>query len=473
MNVADYIERWKRKRAIRFLTRSSPTRLEEMGEAKLEPVFRAAVANSPAYRELVVGHAGEIPSVHSAADFRERLPLLSKSSYFSAYSLAELAGERRSRIKLAMTSSGFSGEFGYAVVPDEPVSRERFAVDVSFDYCFNISEKKTFVISFVPMGVHLETSLTLAETSVRSDMVIALLEKVSPYYDQTILIGDPYFSKKLIEEGDTAGIDWSGLRISLVIGQDWLPETLRSYLADRLAIDISADSERMILATMGMAELGLNQFHESFATVRLRREFSKNRDLRALFPGADMTAPPYFFHYYPFRTWVENVGAAGGNELAFTSLNADNIIPLLRYTTGDRGRVIPLVDVRAALGARFSELMPDLKLPICMMMGRTQNRIVVNDTKACLEDIKEALFLDRKVASAITGLFQLKVGADVAALRVHLKPNVSPSTGLAKRIETVIGDFCGVSLAVRTERYEDFKEALTLNFERKLYLPVG
>lgn len=319
------------------------------------------------------------------------------------------------------------------------------------------------------MGVHVDTSMTIAETSVRSDMAIALLKKVSPFYDQTVLLGDPYFMKKLVEEGDNEKINWRKLNVSIVTGQDWLPESLRTYLANRLEIDLDNDSDRTILTTMGMTELGINVFHESKYLVKLRREVAKNPELKKLLVKSKMTAPPLFYHYYPFRTHIESLNTSGIPEMLFTSLDPKSIIPVIRYSTGDSGTTITYSKLKEKLGEKYKSLLPDLKLPLGIILGRSKNKFNINKHIFYLEDIKEGLFSNPEVASAITGLIKVETGDRTAKVLVHLKKGIKHSAALQNLTKTTLSDYLQFEIDAYLQDYEKFSGNLELSYEHKLY----
>jgi phenylacetate-CoA ligase len=469
MFFQEKLDRYRRKKVIRVLCNASPEKFKAAGTRKLPGIFRKALINSPAYLQIVSQHAPEL-LLEKKRNFRlSSLPVLSKEMYLDAFPLRMLAGKRTAGIKLAMTSSGYSGTFAYGFSNRKSPESIRFGVDTTFDYCFNISEKRTFLINCGPMGVHVETSMPIAEVSVRSDMAIALLKKVSPIYDQTVIIGDPYFMKKLVEEGDADGIKWKKLNVSLVTAQDWLPESLRSYLAARLEIDPDENDGRAILTTMGMTELGINVFHESHTLVKLRREYSRNPELRKRLTNLDMKAPPMFYHYYPFRHHIETILSEGYPELLFTSLSKDDIIPVIRYSTGDSGSILNYYELKEKLGSKYAGLLPDLKLPLGIIMGRTKNRYNVSDKVLHLEDIKEALFLDAKLAETITGLIKVSLNKETPLVDIHLKEKVKITPSLTRIAERDLSDFLQLPVEARLREYHDFPGALELCYEHKLH----
>jgi len=455
------LETFRRKKTLKVLKNTQAEKFVRSVPKNLIRRYEQARKHSPAYADITK----DLPPVRSPEEFGEHVPLLNKENYYSKYTLKELAGEKYRDIKLAMTSSGYSGTFAYGFSSGKDARSFRRGVDISFEYCFGISDRSTFLINCEPMGVHLETSLPIAETSVRSDMAVALLKKVSPLYDQTILIGDPYFMKKVIEEGDDEKINWSRLKVSLVTGQDWLPESLRSYLARRLEITLDEDTDRAIYTTMGMAEIGMNLFHESARLVKIRRAVARDKQLKAKLTGSDMISPPLFYHYYPFRTFIESVNS----ELIFTSLSSGNIIPIIRYATGDSGSLLTWEELVKLLGPSHKDVIPDLQLPIGIIYGRTKNRLKADGRNLHIEDIKEALFLNNEIAASVTGLLKAELTDGNLLVHLHLKEKLKPETALKKTAEKEISDFLQFPVSVKLYSYNNFPKALELSYEHKLF----
>jgi phenylacetate-CoA ligase len=456
----------KRKRIRNYLTGSSPESLLSGIPGKVIAAYQRAFNNCAAFRKLMEDQSIRPGEIKTMEDFRERVPVIDKNSFFTAFPFNEYIAPTDFRnIKNVMTSSGFSGKFAYGADLRKSSKNARFFVDTALDLLFNTCYKKTFLINCTPMGVHVETSLPLAETSVRSDMAIALLQKVSPFYDQTIIIGDPFFLKKLVEEGCEAGINWKKLNLSLVLGQDWFPESLRSYLATRIDINPDRDSDRYILATMGLTELGLNVFHETPETVRIRRMAQQDDRLREELFGKERKACGYLFHYYPMRFYIEE---SIEGALLFTTLSKSSVIPLIRYCSDDCGWLVSYNHLAHLLADfKLDHLKPSLKLPLATMSGRASNYISLNDIKLYPEDLKLGLFEDGETASRTTGYFVLSVEEGVPVVQVQLKPGLAPSGSLRKIFSMAFQRHVAPELKINLYRYYEFPYGMELNYEKK------
>ncbi len=469
LNPFVYIKKQKRIRIANLLKTIDPYRLEQIGEKKLISSFHRAAQRVPAYR-VILNERGIDPSkITDYKTFREVIPETDKSSLFGRFPLTSLCIDGNlDHMKLAMTSSGFSGTFSFGITSRKEYRSMADAIDTSMQLLFNTDKTPTFLINCFPMGIHMETSLPMAETGVRWDMALKLLETIGPRYEQTLIAGDPHFLKRLIEEGCKQKIDWKGLNTSFITGGDWLPESLRSYMADRASIEIDSTREqRSIISTMGLAELGLNLFHETRETIRIRRNLTRNNLLRQRIDRRSRGAVPILFHYYPTRIHLEKNEK---DELIISMLSKEIMTPFMRYNSHDRGNLFSYHDlVRSLEICESTELIPSLKLPLCALMGRTHS---AKETKRGLfisEDIKEGLYEDHIAAAATTGYFRILENEGEPELAIQLQKGVVLTDELRSRFHNSLFRYTPSDCPVSIYSYEEFPFAMELDFNQKFY----
>jgi phenylacetate-CoA ligase len=456
----------KSKRIRRYLVHSDPDALVAGTEQKVLSSFLSAAKKNTAYRNILENLSVKPSEIKTMGDFKARVPVINKDTYFDASPFNEIIAPRDfPKITDIMTSSGFTGKFAFGANLRKDAGKARFFVDMALDLLFHTSRKKTLLINCTPMGVHVETSLPLAETSVRSDMALAMLQRVSPFYEQTILIGDPFFMKKLVEEGCEAGIPWRNLGVSLVLGQDWFPETLRTYLASLMEMEADETSGRLILATMGLTELGLNVFHESPETMRIRKMAQSDNRLHASLFGSGRKAAGYLFHYYPMRFYIEE---DPHGSLLFTTLSKSAAVPLIRYQSGDSGRLVSYKDLQQILsGSGIAHLSPALKLPLASMTGRSASYLALGEKGIYPEDLKLGLFEDHDAAGKTTGYFVVEAGKDRPLVKLQLKEGITSSSSLKKRFIIALQKYTTPELEVKLYPYHEFPYGMELNYEKK------
>ena len=140
-------------------------------------------------------------------------------------------------------------------------------IDQALDEAFHIKTCKTLAINCLPMGVLFSSQcMTVANTSVREDMAIALVQTFGKYYDQIILVSDPLFMKRLTDYALEKSLDWRRHKVNAIIGEEIFGEHYRRYIANRLGLGKS----QWIMASLGVAELGSesllrNACHPCFA----------------------------------------------------------------------------------------------------------------------------------------------------------------------------------------------------------------
>ncbi len=138
--------------------------------------FRDAAEEVPAYRQILA-EAGTNPrEVATLDDFARRVPVIDKASTFGRFGLPELCrGGHYGKLLSVLTSSGQSGRFSFGLYDLEMAALEVGRIDDTLDRLLSVRSRATLLINCLPMGVKVPTqACTLAETSVRPDMVTAL-----------------------------------------------------------------------------------------------------------------------------------------------------------------------------------------------------------------------------------------------------------------------------------------------------------
>ncbi|MBN2610776.1 MAG: hypothetical protein JXB00_04390 [Bacteroidales bacterium] len=469
MNIRKGFTKLKHRQLKNFLTKAHPDKfVKDKGKWALS-AFKSAASGIPAYKELLLKYGLNHNDVRTLDDFQEKVPVISKKDFFVPFEAkAWFKKGKFSRVKNFMVSSGFSGTFAFGA--DAGITRRiKRGVDFTLDYLFNTSEKKTFLINCVPMGVHVITSLPLAETSVRDDMVLALVKKISPEFDQTIIVGDPHFLKKFIEKGVENGVDWKQANVSLICGQDWFPESFRGYLAHIMQMDIYHDGSRKIIATMGMTELGLNIFHESSDTIKIRYQISQNAGFRHHLTGDENLPAPLLFHYYPMRTFVEEKkDGHDDTSLLFTVTDRHSLMPLMRYDTGDSGNLLSYKNLSGALELHnLQSLSPELKLPLALIHGRRNNYIIYGGKRVYASQLKNGLYEDFNLAGKTTGYIRISMVNGSPQIELQLKPGFKSNKSLTSAFAYALLKYAGADIGVKCYEYREFPYNMELSYEHK------
>ncbi|MFH1022775.1 MAG: hypothetical protein V1809_05250 [Planctomycetota bacterium] len=433
----------------RFLETCDPDALEAEGRRLTLAAFQRAAKRVPAYRELL-GKEGVAPeSVTTLEDFRRRVPITGKHNTFATFPIDRLCVDGDpGDLASVVTSSGHSGIFAFGLTGRSETAADTRAVDFALDYHFAAGSRRTLLVNVLPMGVKVSSRLcTVADVSVREDMALGIIKALGPRYDQIILLGDPNFIKLLLEEGrDHYGIDWRHILLHVVVGEEYVSETWRTYIAGLIgSADPSDRDEGMVAFTMGAAEIGLNFLTESADIIRLRRGIVENQPLRDCLACLGNPCTPMIYQYNPLSTHIEEMllGTSGRfRHLLVTTIDPDRRLPLIRYRLGDMGRIFPYSEFCRRLeefGA--GDLRPRLRLPVAVVLGRNE---FIRATRAASgmtpNFLKDALYRDPQVAGAATGNFRMSLREGRILVEVQIRPgaaNADP-TELAARFETVL-----------------------------------
>jgi phenylacetate-CoA ligase len=383
--------------------RMDPERWQARSQRRAWQSVRSAARHSPAYQALLA-EQGLHPSALQGQAPWHRLPVLTKANTFGRFPLSQLARPvPPQQLADVLTSSGRSGRsFGFRLSQRRTHSSAWFDTDLGLQDAFGVDQRSTLLVNCLPMGVVFNSrAVTVANVSVRQDMACAILRDVGPLYQQTLLCTDPLFIRPLLEEARRAGVDWQALNTSVIVGEEMLVEAQRDHIAARMGLDLEREPQRLIGSSFGVGELGLNLLFETRETIRMRRTLRREP---ALLASSPTDALPSLFCYNPLRCFIEVLqpDAQGFGELCITLLETGSVIPLPRYATGDRARLLGPEDTRR-LAQRAGTPLP--WLPVIALQGRQQDRA---PGMPSVEQVKELLYRDHSLADALTGAFCLE-----------------------------------------------------------------
>lgn len=438
-----------------------------MDESLLLRAFRRA-AERPWYRTLLAEHGVPADAVADDASFVRLAPVLSKASTFQRFSIAELCGGTPvASLATVLTSSGHGGVFSFGVSTRAQEEAAPELIDDALDAAFAVRSRATLVINCLPMGVVFSSrAATVATTSVREDMAVALVEHFGGEYEQIVIVADPLFLKRLLDYAASRGVDWQRHRVSVVIGEETFGEHYRSYVASCLGLDPERPERGWIMSSFGVGELGLHLLFETPATVALRRMLrSSPRLAAAIGLGAAEGTTPTILAYRPTRTFLEVLDPDGNGygRLAVTMLDDTLPIPLPRYTTGDRARLLDDGIVAAALASHGVGLPAPLPAHLVALVGRERD-VLPNGVP--VEAYKDALYADAAIARDLTGACRLVTDDDGLTWHVQLAPGVEPDETRKRRLAE-LAPAHGRPDHVRLWPYHQFPFGMTLDYERK------
>ncbi len=460
------------RRAVQQLAAADAETLSSRTEERVLRVFQKAAKTVPAYRRLLEREDVPASAISSLEEFQRRVPIIDKKSWFG-HGLRDIcAGSNLEGIASFYSSSGQTGFFSYGVETRKEQKQGALFLEFALQQAFGVLDRKTLLINCLPMGVRVHTrSLALAETSVREDVVWALLKKLAGEFEQFVLLGEHPFLKHMIEEGAAQPnpIDWAKLRIHVVTGAEYVAENFRLYLAELLKIDLTDPNAGMIAVNYGLSELSVSIAHENWHTIQIRKLAQQDwRFQKALF-GSESPFLPNVMQYYPSQVYLETLPISPGREeLVVTLLDPNRRIPMIRYNAGDAARLVThseMADKLRAFG--HAELIPPLPLPILFMWGKCKG-LPTDSGIAYPERIKQELYADSGMAAAVTGDFRLRKARSGVKVVVQLKeglqrPLVQVQDDLRSRLTKIVGGESSLEIL----SYQDYPFGMRHDFERK------
>jgi phenylacetate-coenzyme A ligase PaaK-like adenylate-forming protein len=379
-----------------------------------------------------------------------------KASVFTDDFIGDVIQKNKANIASVMISSGSTGAYSLGLITHNELKKAPLATDFFLNLVLGAHPNNTFIINALSMGVRVFSHFATSDTGPRTDLVIALLKMVSPYYEKTIVVGDVLFIKQLAEESVAAGVNWSKLKCWFVSGGDWMPETLRTYVHELTNKSPFEADKGFWLGEYGVSEISYPLFFETEELVKIRANLKfKSSPEKDTHPKH---TTPFVFHYLPASYFVETQPYGKGfSELVFSTLNQRRLIKLQRYASGDWGEL---------LGNEFSDKVT-LQLPLVRFWGRLNNFVQVGNRTVHVSDIKELLFEDHGLASLVTGYFSLYVKNEHVQLDVQLKNGAASNTFEARLFIEQIGLLYKGLVKVEFLPFYEMNKFLSLDFERK------
>ncbi len=445
-------------------TMSSET-IMDFGELSVIPAFQNAAQTLPFYKKILQEKCVHAAEIRTLEDFFRLVPILRKTDIFPVFTANDICQNGKiDDMRSSIVTSGTSGIFAYGLLTAEDAVFQQKMIDAFFDYYFDANNEPPLIINALAMGVSFASSYPVINTSVRSDIVIHLIKTFHSFYKKIIIICDPNFAKKIVEDGSANDLPWKTLPVSFITGGAWFPNSLAQYIISRVH-DGTAKETDSFLGTMGLTEIALNIFSAPSELIAIRNIVQNDNEiLHALF-GEKETVCPEIMYYYPTRTYIEITDSdnRGRGNITISNLDTKTKTPLFRYDTGDSGEFVDRDALRNLLHKKGHVISPKLQLPLIAIFERGEGS--PHPALASVAEVKEALFRTAGLASCFTGHFRIRRDAQV--IEVQLEKNIRENHELQVGIETNIKDVSGKQCAVKLIPYDEFSSDVGLDYERK------
>jgi phenylacetate-CoA ligase len=413
------------------------------GEQKALQLFHNAAKRVPAYKDFLKRALVNPDKIKTIKDFAG-VPPTDAKNYIAAYPLEKRCWDGTlSATQLIAASSGTTGEPKFWPRTADQDLEAALVHERLYKMYFNIDKRSTLLLIGFPMGVYVSgiatvlpswlvarkyPGLTVMTIGNNKAEMLRAVRHLSGAYEQTILIGHPFFIKDVIETGADEGIVWRKKNLGLMFCSGGFSEAWREYVAKKAGI---ASSAIRIFNTYGSSEMLLMGYETPFS-IEIKQAMEKDSHfLKDLIGEVDA---PQLFQYDPTLRYIESTGT----ELVFT---AESGIPLIRFNLHDRGDIIPL-NRAAELMQKYNHAIRaavfEPQLPLVSMWGRSDDTLKFHAVNIYPEHIKSGL-MDKQFLRLLTGKFVMrkllgKKMDEAFEINVELTPGVRASRHLKQEI---------------------------------------
>jgi phenylacetate-CoA ligase len=385
----------------------------------LKAFSRRVFDSVPGYRSFLESRGSTIEGQF------EELPLQTKQNYLLEYPIEELCWNGNlGNCHLIGSSSGFSRS-GSVFWPKRPEDEHRYldSLERMLIENYGIDKDRTLIICCMALGtwfggMTITAALRVIAATGRLPITVCtpglnLAEAVEIYsrfltnFKKAIWITNPSNIGLISALLARKGVAVPPGSCSFPVVGEYFSETFRESVARRYGH--AADAPFVIWTGYGSADTG-DIAVETAATIRLRKFFHASTALRNMLFDTDDT--PMLLALAP-KAHVELLDG----RIVVTK---DQLVPLVRYNTGDEGGVLDKRELEC-LGAIPDELLRDLPERILYVRGRASNSIIFYGTNLNVQNINQhflglprefgysGLFTVRKVEQGDVALFQFKI----------------------------------------------------------------
>ncbi len=422
--------------------------LPDRAGKKALALFHSAAERVPAYKAFLKSERVNHARVKTMADF-SAVPLTDAKNYIARYPVEARCWDGNiSSAQFIATSSGTTGEPKFWPRTVEQDLEAALVHEFLYREYFNIQKHSTLLLIGFPMGIYIsgvatllpswltalkKYQMTIMSVGNNKKEMLRGVQNLSHHYDQTVLIGHPFFIKDVIESGAREGIAWSKKHLGLMFCSEGFNEVWRSYIAEKAGIPASA---MRIFNTYGSSEMLLMGYETPFS-ISVKRFAEQHPEFLEVLTGDPVA--PQFFQYHPSLRYIESIK----NELIFSSSSG---IPLIRFNIHDRGKVFSAEEVKSAMmraGGKPSGLSePSRQLPLVCFSGRSDDTIKFYGVNIYPEHIKAGLNTKR-LMRALTGKFVITKSLDEGmdqywTINIELCQAIKPNATFAAEIRASV-----------------------------------
>lgn len=326
---------------------------------------------------------------------------------------------------------------------------------------YQISSLKTLVVVALPLGpwvggglinqglhgIALECgNLTLITPGSQLGEVIEIMKRWSPSFQQTVLAGYPSFVKTVVDKALSENLPVKDYRIKLLMIGEAYSQEYRKRMMEVLGHDPAAF--RSVWSFYGSCDFGLAG-KETALTILMGQEIHKRELGKEILGQREI---PTICQYDNRLLYLEQVE----NELVVTRCQG---VPLVRYRTGDRGRVFSFsdfitllnnsgIDVAAILKENNIDIKSISRSPFVILYGRMGGGVKFRGNFIRVEQVKDIMETCEELTPFFTDRFRLSVSRDenldpVLELKLEKKEGIDSGFPPLKEISRITGTELG------------------------------
>lgn len=382
-------------------------------------LFQRAARDVPAYADFLKAHGLDPSTIKDVHDFK-KVPATSKKNYLEQYSLPELLWDGSMDKPLIFCStSGSTGVPYYFPRNDRLSWQYSWLIEDYLKRGQRDNKKPVLIIIGFGMGVWIGGIITMRAIEIAINRmnfpasvlpvgynkteIIKALERLSPQFGQTVIIGYPPFVKEVVDAAASRQIDLKKFNTRLMFAAESFTETFRNYLCRKTGANPLLDT----LNIYGTADIGAMAY-ETPASILIRRLAVKNKKLfQNIFGQIDKT--PTLAQFNPRYIEFEE---RDGEVL----LTGNSAMPLIRYAIGDHGGVLGYKAMRRAFSESELDLDKEIakagitlsgaRTPFVFVYERANFAVSLHGMIIYPQFIKEAL-LNPELSALVSGKFTM------------------------------------------------------------------
>lgn len=408
------------KKILQDLKKKSENFWVKNGEIMSLRLFREMSQGVPAYKDFLKKNKINPSKIKTYKDFKS-LPVISKKNYLRRYPLEKLVWKGSLKKHLVFTSTSGSTGVPFYFPRQEKLDWQYSILSELFLKNSSLDQKgPVLLIVGFGMGVWIgglitykafeiaaqreNYPLSILTPGINKTEIFDAIKRLAPHYKQIILAGYPPFVKDIIDQAPNQGINLKKLNIRLLFAAESFPEKFRDYLVKKAGIK---NTYLDTLNIYGSADIGAMAF-ETPISILIRKLSDKRQKLfQEIFSQTQRTLT--LAQYNPLFVVFEEVEG----EIVLTG---ENVLPLVRYSIGDRGGVFSFKDVILKMKKHGIDFKKEIltagiqnnvyRLPFVYVYERSDFSTTIYGLQIYPEMIREALF-NKDIVKFLTGKFSM------------------------------------------------------------------